>query len=52
MHRDSIKEEIANAITHGIGVLLSIWGLVMLIIQAVDKGNAYHVVSFTIFGSA
>ncbi|MDF0725734.1 hemolysin III family protein [Cytobacillus sp. S13-E01] len=46
----SIKEEIANAITHGIGALLSIPALVMLIIFAVKYGDVWHVVSFTIFG--
>ncbi|MFX3625285.1 MAG: hemolysin III family protein [Ectobacillus sp.] len=45
-----IKEEIANAITHGIGVLLSIPALVLLIIQAAKYGNASAVVSFTIYG--
>ena len=52
MNVDSQKEEIANAITHGIGVALSIWGLVLLVMKAVEAGNAYHVVSFSIFGSA
>jgi hemolysin III len=44
------REEIANAITHGIGTLLSIAGLVILIIFASMEGTAWHVVSFTIFG--
>ncbi len=44
------KEELANAITHGIGFLLSIPALVVLIVSAVNNGNAMHVVSFTIFG--
>ena len=52
MNVDSQKEEIASAITHGIGVGLSIWALVLLVMKAVDHGNVYHVVSFTIFGSA
>lgn len=52
MNVDSQKEEIASAITHGIGVALSIWGLVLLVMKAVEEGNAYHVVSFSIFGSA
>ena len=47
----SIKEEIFNSITHGIGTLLSIAALVILIIFAVIKGNIWHVVSFTIFGT-
>jgi len=45
------KEEIFNSITHGIGTLLSIAALVMLIVFAVMKGDAWHVVSFTIYGS-
>ncbi|MCD6354920.1 MAG: hemolysin III family protein [Prolixibacteraceae bacterium] len=47
----SIGEEIFNSITHGIGTLLSIAALVVLIIFAATKGNVWHVVSFTIFGS-
>ncbi|RKP44276.1 hemolysin III family protein [Cohnella endophytica] len=49
-HVYSKKEEIANAITHGIGTLLSIAGLVLLIVFASLEGTAWHVVSFTIFG--
>ena len=43
-------EEIANAITHGIGAVLSIAGLVILIVYSSLYGTAWHVVSFTIFG--
>lgn len=51
-HTYSKGEEIANAITHGIGVLLSIAALVLLIVFAAIKGTALHVVSFTIYGSS
>ncbi|HCR90797.1 MAG TPA: hemolysin D, partial [Prolixibacteraceae bacterium] len=47
----TVGEEIANSITHGIGTLMSIAALVLLIVFAAIKGNAWHVVSFTIFGS-
>lgn len=47
----SVGEEIFNSITHGIGTLLSIAALVILILFAAIKGNAWHVVSFAIFGS-
>jgi len=47
----SIGEEIFNSITHGIGTLLSIAGLVLLVVFAAIKGNVWHVVSFSIFGS-
>lgn len=48
----TIKEEIANAITHGIGVLLSIPALIFLIIFAVNYGSAADIVSFSIFGAS
>lgn len=44
------QEELWNAITHGIGFLLSIPALVLLIIAGVEHGSATAVVSFTIFG--
>jgi hemolysin III len=47
----TIKEEIFNSITHGIGTILSIGALVILVILAVMKGDAWHVVSYTIYGS-
>ncbi|TYP70786.1 PAQR family membrane homeostasis protein TrhA [Paenibacillus methanolicus] len=47
----SRREEVANAITHGIGALLSVAALVLLIVYASLHGTAWHVVSFTIFGS-
>ncbi|MFC5702564.1 hemolysin III family protein [Cohnella faecalis] len=49
-HVYSRKEEVANAITHGIGTLLSIAALVLLIVFASYKESAWHVVSFTIYG--
>lgn len=49
-HKFSFGEEIANSITHGIGFLLSIVGLIVLIVFASFEGTAWHIVSFTIFG--
>ncbi|MEK3882330.1 hemolysin III family protein [Paenibacillus sp. PL2-23] len=51
-HSFSRGEEIANAVTHGIGALLSIAALVLLVVFASLKGTAMHVVSFAIYGSA
>ncbi|MED0772195.1 MULTISPECIES: PAQR family membrane homeostasis protein TrhA [Bacillus] len=48
----TIKEEIANAITHGIGVLLSIPALIFLIIFAVKYGSPTDIASFSIFGAS
>lgn len=45
------KEEIANAITHGIGAALSVAALVLLIVFSSLKGTVWHVVSFTIYGT-
>ena len=47
----STGEEIANSITHGIGVLLAIIGLVAMLITAGANGSASHVVSSSIFGA-
>ncbi|AST92500.1 hemolysin D [Sutcliffiella cohnii] len=49
-HTFSKGEEIANAIIHGIGALLSIAALVILIVLSSFHGTAWHVVSFTLFG--
>lgn len=46
----TVAEEVVNGITHGIGALLSIAGLVVLIITASMHGDAWHITSFTIFG--
>ncbi|WP_042170812.1 PAQR family membrane homeostasis protein TrhA [Paenibacillus gorillae] len=51
-HTYTKREEIANAVTHGIGAALSVAALVLLIVFAAWKGTAFHVVSFTIYGSA
>jgi len=45
------REEIANAITHGLGALLAIAALVILSVFSALKGNAWHIVSFSVFGT-
>ncbi|WP_391117826.1 PAQR family membrane homeostasis protein TrhA [Psychrobacillus sp. L3] len=50
-HIFSKREEIANAIIHGIGALLSVTALVILIVSSVTRGTVWHVVSFTLFGT-
>jgi hemolysin III len=49
-HTFTKKEELANAITHGIGSVLSLAGLILLIMFALNKGTAWHVLSFTVYG--
>lgn len=46
----TIGEEVANAVTAGVGAALSIAGLVLLVLRALDTGDPWRVVSFTIFG--
>jgi hemolysin III len=50
-HTFSKGEEIANSISHGIAALLSIAALVILITLSSIHGNAWQIVSFTIFGT-
>jgi len=47
----TIGEEIANSITHGIGTALSIAGLVILVVFASLYGDAWRIVSFSIYGA-
>lgn len=44
--------DFVSGLTHCIGAGLSLIGLIILIVFASIWGNAYHVVSFTIFGTA
>lgn len=47
----TLGEEIANSITHGIGVLLAIAGLVLLIVKAALGGaDPTHIISAIVFG--
>ncbi len=43
-------EEIANWVTHGLGLAVSIAGVTLLIVFSSLRGDAWHVVSFTVFG--
>ncbi len=45
-------EEIAHAITHGIGALASIVGLVVMIVLAAQRGDARTIVAVSIFGAS
>lgn len=51
-HRYTRGEEIANSITHGVGMALAIAGLAVLTAYASLHGDAWHVVSCSIFGAA
>lgn len=49
--RQSLGEEIANSITHGTGVGLSIAALVILLVYAARRGDAWKITSLSIYGA-
>ena len=49
--RYTTGEEIANSVTHGIGVILAIAGLAVLTAFAAIFGDAWHIVSCSIYGA-
>ena len=49
--RYSIGEEIAHSVTHGVGALLSIVGLAVLVAFSSVYGDAWHIVSTSIYGA-
>lgn len=51
-HQYSLSEEIANAVSHGIGALLSVAGLTMLVFYATQQQEIVRVVSFSIYGTS
>lgn len=48
----TLNEEIANIITHGIGVGLSIAGLVILVLSSIWVGDIYRLVATSIYGGS
>jgi hemolysin III len=48
----TVGEEIAHAVTHGVGLILSVAGLATLVVAASLRGNAWHVVGCAVFGAS
>lgn len=46
-----VREEVANSVTHGLGLLASIVGAVVLVSLAVERGEGWHVVSAAVYGA-
>ena len=46
----SKREEIVHAASHGLGFLASVVGLVVLVMAARERGDAWHLVGCSIFG--
>lgn len=51
-NRQSLQEEIANAISHGLGALLAIAGLPVLVVHAAVYGDAMSVVCASLYGAS
>ncbi len=49
--RYTTAEEVANSITHGVGLILAIAGLAVLTTYASRLGNVWHMVSCVVFAS-
>jgi len=45
-------EEMMNAVTHGVGALFSLAGLIVLTASAYMYGTVWHLVSFAVYGSS
>lgn len=52
IHRYSLNEEIANAVSHGLGALLSVAGLTLLLSYAIVSQDATRITSFAIYGTS
>lgn len=50
LNRQSLGEEIANAVSHGIGALLAVIGTVILIVYAAYNSSVSGIVSAAIYG--
>ncbi|BCQ36360.1 MULTISPECIES: PAQR family membrane homeostasis protein TrhA [Erwiniaceae] len=49
----SVAEEIANSISHGIGCLLGVIGLVLMLDQAIDnRAGALAIISYSLYGGS
>lgn len=49
----SLAEEVANSISHGIGTVFGIVGLVLLLVQAVDtNASAMAITSYSLYGGS
>ena len=51
MTSQSRREEIANAVTHGVGLLASVVALPVLVVAAVSQHDAWQVAGVVVFGS-
>ncbi|MDV6327743.1 hemolysin III family protein [Idiomarina sp. Sol25] len=48
----TVKEEVAHALTHGVGAVLSIAALIVMLVWTAAYGDAWHVVASSIYGAS
>ena len=51
-HGSTRGERIANWVTHGLGLAVSILAFALLVVSSSLYGDAWHIVSFSVFGAA
>ena len=51
-YTQTVMEEIANSITHGLGFGLSVAGLTILVVLASMEGDPWRIAAFAIYGSS
>ena len=52
LHADTLGDEIASAVTHGLGVIFSIVALVLLVMSATESGSTWNVTAVSVFGAS
>lgn len=52
IQRRRLREDIANAVTHGAGLLLAIAAVPVLLVLAALRGTPLHVASFAVYGTS
>jgi hemolysin III len=50
-HAQSVGEEIANAVSHGVGLLMAVVAALVLVVAAVQRGGVAEIVGASIFGA-
>ncbi len=50
-HAHHLADELANAVTHGLGLLLSLAGIPFLVVSANARGDLLNVVGASVFGA-
>jgi hemolysin III len=48
--KQTVGEEIANSLTHGVGLLFSVMGLAVMLTRAITTGDAWVIVTCTVYG--